>query len=157
MGMHGDYVVNPERTCRGFCSSFGLQCINGYDDGENSCLYGGSGIGCDNILGSGSVGGPTPDHVCVCEELTESASPTASPFETSTTSPPDIFSQLPSTAPTMSPPLPPTLELSAEPTSEPTPEPSPEPTFQPTPEPSSLQPTFEHTPEPTFEPTPEPT
>lgn len=63
---NGDTIVNPQRTCGGFCSSFNLACINGYDDGENGCVYGGPGIGCDDPLGVGSIGGPTPDHVCVC-------------------------------------------------------------------------------------------
>ena len=66
--MNGDDVINPGRTCESFCTYFGLNCLNGYDDGENRCLYGGSGIGCDSILGSGSDGGPTPDHICVCAE-----------------------------------------------------------------------------------------
>lgn len=44
---NGDDIVNPGRTCGSFCSHFGLSCLNGYDDGENGCIYGGEGIGCD--------------------------------------------------------------------------------------------------------------
>ena len=58
--MNGDSEINPQRTCRDFCSSFGLLCINGYDDGADGCTYGGEGIGCDSILGCCSEGGPTP-------------------------------------------------------------------------------------------------
>lgn len=71
-GMNGDSVVNPGRTCRSFCSHFGLSCLNGYDDGNNGCTYGGAGIGCDSILGCCSDGGPTPDHVCSCGPTPES-------------------------------------------------------------------------------------
>ena len=59
-GLNGDSALNPERTCRGFCASFGLQCVNGYDDGDDGCIYGGEGIGCDSVLGCCSDGGPTP-------------------------------------------------------------------------------------------------
>ena len=45
-GLNGDEVVNAERTCDGFCNHFGLSCLNGYDDGDNGCTYGGEGIGC---------------------------------------------------------------------------------------------------------------
>jgi len=63
---NGDSILNPGRTCDDFCSSSGLKCKNGYDDVGDGCSFGGPGIGCNNILGTGSVGGPTPDHVCVC-------------------------------------------------------------------------------------------
>ena len=45
-GFNGDAIINPERNCGSFCSHFGLSCINGYDDGEDGCVYGGLGIGC---------------------------------------------------------------------------------------------------------------
>jgi hypothetical protein len=64
--LNGDAVLNPGRTCASFCASFGLSCLNGYDDGDDGCTYGGPGIGCDSVLGCCSVGGPTPDHVCAC-------------------------------------------------------------------------------------------
>ena len=44
---NGDKIVNPGRTCESFCTHFGLTCLNGYDDGENRCIYGGPGIGCN--------------------------------------------------------------------------------------------------------------
>jgi hypothetical protein len=66
--LNGDAVINPGRTCRDFCSHFGLVCVNGYDDGGDGCLYGGEGIGCDSVLGCCSEGGPTPDHVCTCKK-----------------------------------------------------------------------------------------
>ncbi len=99
--MNGDSSINPERTCRGFCSSFGLQCENGYDDGEDGCLYGGDGIGCDSILGCCSEGGPTPDHVCVCVEpptSTPSSNPTFDPTTNPTTNPPTTATDSPTTA-----------------------------------------------------------
>jgi len=85
--VNGDSVINPQRTCRGFCNHFGLACLNGFDDGDNDCTYGGVGIGCDSILGCCSDGGPTPDHVCVCGRV-----PTDSPT--------DSLSVSPTTAPT---------------------------------------------------------
>ena len=44
--LNADEVVDPRKTCGSFCSHFGLSCVNGYGDGEGSCLYGGEGIGC---------------------------------------------------------------------------------------------------------------
>jgi len=104
-GLNGDSALNPERTCRGFCASFGLQCVNGYDDGDDGCLYGGEGIGCDSVLGCCSVGGPTPDHVCVCEGNV-AANPTPLP----TVPPTDPPTKSPMKAPTKAPVDPPTTD-----------------------------------------------
>ncbi len=123
--MNGDGVLNPERTCRGFCSSFGLQCKNGYDDGENGCLYGGEGIGCDSILGCCSDGGPTPDHVCVCVEptLTPSSNPSSDPSQVFSSSPSMLPSGMPSqlsNSPSMNPTFLPTTMPSTATTESPT-------------------------------------
>mmetsp|Transcript_18961 Transcript_18961/g.28092 ORF Transcript_18961/g.28092 Transcript_18961/m.28092 type:complete len:1368 (+) Transcript_18961:371-4474(+) len=139
---NGDEIVNPERTCGSFCSHFGFSCINGYDDGEDGCLYGGPGIGCNDILGVGSVGGPTPDHVCVCGSVQEpTAVPTKSPTMSPTKAPTNSPTASPSKSPTANPTKSPTKTPTNNPTVAPTKAPTGNPSMSPTAAPSKVPPT----------------
>eukprot|EP00555_Chaetoceros_dichaeta_P001754 CAMPEP_0198276148 /NCGR_PEP_ID=MMETSP1447-20131203/65154_1 /TAXON_ID=420782 /ORGANISM="Chaetoceros dichaeta, Strain CCMP1751" /LENGTH=1050 /DNA_ID=CAMNT_0043971071 /DNA_START=60 /DNA_END=3213 /DNA_ORIENTATION=- len=138
-GFNGDEIINPERNCDSFCTHFGLFCINGYDDGEDGCVYGGQGIGCFDRLGVGSIGGPTPDHVCVCGPLL-SNSPTATPVST----------KAPVSDPTKAPAPDPTKDEA--PVPDPTKAPAPDPTKAPVPDPTKAP-----VPVPTKAPVPVPT
>eukprot|EP00928_Gymnodinium_smaydae_P004863 TRINITY_DN11664_c1_g2_i2.p1 TRINITY_DN11664_c1_g2~~TRINITY_DN11664_c1_g2_i2.p1 ORF type:complete len:1222 (+),score=147.64 TRINITY_DN11664_c1_g2_i2:88-3753(+) len=145
--LNGDSVVNPGRTCRNFCEHFGLSCANGWDDGSDGCTYGGPGIGCDNVLGAGSVGGPTPDHVCEC---IDPAPPTLAPSPP-TAAPSAEASAAPSVAPSAAPSAGPSAGPSAVPTasrvSNPSPSSQPHGTTSPTLAPASA-PTALHTAKP---------
>eukprot|EP00316_Scyphosphaera_apsteinii_P000399 CAMPEP_0119343572 /NCGR_PEP_ID=MMETSP1333-20130426/106518_1 /TAXON_ID=418940 /ORGANISM="Scyphosphaera apsteinii, Strain RCC1455" /LENGTH=953 /DNA_ID=CAMNT_0007355969 /DNA_START=20 /DNA_END=2878 /DNA_ORIENTATION=- len=88
--LNGDAVLNPLRTCRSFCASFQLVCVNGYDDVDNGCVYDEVGIGCNNVLGCCSVGGPTPDHVCSCVLPDSPAAPPSLPLSLPPSAPPPL-------------------------------------------------------------------
>lgn len=154
---NGDAVVNPERTCRSFCSHFDFSCINGYDDGEDGCLYGGPGIGCDDILGAGSIGGPTPEEPTTV--------PTKSPTQAPTNGPTIAPTNVPTTKPTESPTKPPTrvptntptVAPTNAPTGKPSTSPTKTPTSSPTIVPTTVSPITAPSPLPTKTPTYQPT
>eukprot|EP00592_Proboscia_alata_P016555 CAMPEP_0194396696 /NCGR_PEP_ID=MMETSP0174-20130528/125135_1 /TAXON_ID=216777 /ORGANISM="Proboscia alata, Strain PI-D3" /LENGTH=998 /DNA_ID=CAMNT_0039192795 /DNA_START=386 /DNA_END=3382 /DNA_ORIENTATION=- len=143
---NGDKTVNSGRTCEDFCTNFGLKCLNGFDDSEDGCLYGGPGIGCNSVLGCCSEGGPTPDHVCVCGEniYPITASPTSSSTVFPSASPTKFSTAPPSNFPTSSPSASPTSIPTASPTANPTSSPTAIPTASPT-APSTATPSYNPT------------